>query len=141
MTQTTDPMQVAGDEHFQIHKRGEGIYVLSFNIKNLLDETHIQNMLALAIDWIESKQRNEGNRELIVDFSNLEHVSSAAFGAFITLHNRLKARDNATLRFVNVAPQIREVFTITSLDKRLFKVHETMDTALADIGKGGRGPG
>jgi len=58
----------------------------------------------------------------------VDHLSSAALGALITIHNKLKAR-GGVLKLANIDPQIYEVFVITKLNK-LFEIHESLDAAV-----------
>ena len=57
---------------------------------------------------------------LVFDFSNVEFISSEALGKLITVHQKVKAR-SGWIKLRNVRPEIREVFSITRLD-RLFEI-------------------
>ena len=61
-------------------------------------------------------------------FGNVEHLSSAALGTLITVNNRVKGKDGV-LCLSEIDSQIREVFTITKLDK-IFPIYDTSDEAL-----------
>src|SRR5262245_38093547 len=64
-----------------------------------------------------------GRRMLVLDFSNVEYLSSTALGKFITLNKKVKA-GGGQLVFRNMDPQIYEVFDVTKLNK-LFRIeHE-----------------
>ena len=49
-------------------------------------------------------------------------------GAMITINNRVRGKDGL-LKLSEIAPQIREVFTITKLDK-IFEIHDDHEDAL-----------
>ena len=53
---------------------------------------------------------------LLLNFGNVEYMSSAALGKLITLNKKVQAA-GGKLILCNIDPQIREVFEITKLDK------------------------
>ena len=65
---------------------------------------------------------------LLIDFKNVEHLSSAALGVLITL-NRQVGDQQGQLVLANIHPQIYEVFKITRLN-RLFNIQSTTEEAL-----------
>ncbi len=69
--------------------------------------------------------------KLLLDFANVDHLSSAALGMLININNRIKQR-NGQLRLANIKPQILEVFQITRLNK-LFRICEGRPQALASF--------
>ena len=92
------------------------IRIVEFTSAKILDEaniTEIGNTLGTMIDESE-------NPKLLLDFSNVDHLSSAALGMLINANNRIKQR-NGQLRLANIKPQIYEVFMITKLNK-LFRI-------------------
>lgn len=102
----------------------DGVTQIEFVDRNILDEANIQAIgeeIAAIID-----QAPVPN--LLLSFSNVDHLSSAALGALITINNKVKSKGGA-LRLANIDPQIYEVFMITRLNK-LFDIHETTDDAL-----------
>ena len=74
---------------------------------------------------------SEPNPKLLLDFSNVEHLSSAALGVLIKL-NRQVADAGGRLKLSDISPPIFEVFRITRLNK-LFDIHETTGRALEDF--------
>lgn len=54
--------------------------------------------------------------ELVLDFRNVEYVSSEALGPLITLHKKLEVV-GGRLVLCHLDPQIYEVFEITKLDR------------------------
>ena len=65
--------------------------------------------------------------KLLISFTGVEHLSSAALGTLITINNKIRQK-GGQLRLSDIHEQIYEVFVITRLDK-LFQIHETADTA------------
>lgn len=102
----------------------EGISRVDFVERNILDEANIRAIGDALSRLVESSPRPR----VLLCFQNVEHLSSAALGALITVNNGVKSRDGQ-LRLSNISPQILEVFRITRLD-RLFEIHETVDEAM-----------
>ncbi|MBI2996148.1 MAG: STAS domain-containing protein [Candidatus Melainabacteria bacterium] len=70
-----------------------------------------------------------GKRTLVLNFQEVDYMSSAIFGKFITLNK--KAKDGGhKLILCNIIPNIYEVFEITSLN-RLFTFEKDLDSAIA----------
>lgn len=101
------------------------VKVIDFVDSKILDEANIAeiglNLAALAT----AKERPK----LLLDFANVDHLSSAALGMLINVNNKVK-HQNGQLRLANIKPQILEVFEITKLNK-LFKILPTRAEALA----------
>ena len=102
----------------------DGVTVVNFLDKRILDEPTIQ---AIA-DQLFSLVDDSGKRELLLNFSNVEYLSSAALGKLINLHKKLTGVQGK-LAMCNVIPQIYEVFSITKLDK-IFKIFPDQDAAM-----------
>ena len=62
----------------------------------------------------------ESRKKLLLNFSSVDFLSSAALGKLITLDKKVKANSGA-LKLSNVRPEIYEVFAITKLN-RLFDI-------------------
>ncbi|NJS35896.1 MAG: STAS domain-containing protein [Brachymonas sp.] len=67
-------------------------------------------------------------RKLVLNFSNVEYMSSAALGKFITLNKKVQAA-GGRLILCNISPAIYEVFEITKLDK-LFVIKGDEEAAI-----------
>ena len=92
------------------------IRIVEFTNNKILDEANIAEIGVTLNALIDEGD----NPKLCLDFSNVDHLSSAALGMLINANNRIKQR-NGQLRLASIKPQIREVFTITKLDK-LFRI-------------------
>ena len=88
------------------------IAVVNFVDKKILDEQNIQIIGEQLFGLVEQ----EGRRKLLLNFGNVEYLSSAALGKLITLHRKLEAV-RGKLVFCNLAKSIRENFEITKLNK------------------------
>jgi anti-sigma B factor antagonist len=105
-----------------------GVSRVDFIERNILDEANIQQIGEAIGAVVDASPRPR----VLICFENVEHLSSAALGALITVNSKVRARDGQ-LRLSNIRPQILEVFKITRLD-RLFEIHGTADEALATFG-------
>ncbi len=95
------------------------VTIVSFLDRNILDEGNIQSISEEITTIIEKM----GVPKLLISFEDVEHLSSAALGALITISNRVRQRDGQ-LCLSDINPQIFEVFKITKLDK-LFQIYKT----------------
>jgi anti-sigma B factor antagonist len=100
------------------------VHVVNFVDRKILDEQNIQvigEQLFALVD-------EDGARKVLLNFSNVEYLSSAALGKLITLNKKLQGV-GGKLILSNIDPQIYEVFEITKLD-RFFKIMKEEQAAL-----------
>ena len=114
------------DSRLVVSEQGE-ITRIAFIDRNILEEATIQQIG----DEISSIIERSGNPKILINFENVEHLSSAALGTLITINNKVRQK-GGQLRLSNIDPQIYEVFVITKLNK-LFQIHDTTDKALASF--------
>jgi anti-sigma B factor antagonist len=112
----------SSDARLRVRKE-RGVTFVEFVDRNILDEANIQQIGEEIASLIDA----EPAPKLVISFSNVDHLSSAALGTLITIHSRMKTKQGQ-LRLSNIDPQIYEVFVITKLNK-LFEIHETSDKA------------
>jgi anti-sigma B factor antagonist len=103
------------------------VAAVQFFDKRILDEPTIQAIAEQLFGLVEQ----DGNRKLLLNFTGVEYMSSAALGKLINLHKKLQAL-KGQLAMCDVIPQIFEVFAITKLDK-IFKIFPDFDAALASF--------
>jgi anti-sigma B factor antagonist len=108
-------------------QQNKDIRVVQFTNNRILDEANIADIGATLKTLIEEKE----NPKLLLDFSTVDHLSSAALGMLINANNSIKQR-NGQLRLANIKPQIYEVFVITKLNK-LFRIFPNREEALASF--------
>src|SRR5947209_2292391 len=94
------------------------VTVVNFTDKKILDEQNIQVIGEQLFSLVDESER----RKLLLNFGNVEYLSSAALGKFITLNKKLQAV-GGRLILCNIDPQIYEVFEITKLNK-LFNIQK-----------------
>lgn len=106
-------------------KREGAIIEVFFRDRNILDEANIQQ--------IEEEIRNviepEKNPKLLINFTDVDHLSSAALGKLITIKKRVEAL-SGQLKLSSIDKQIYDVFRITKLNK-IFDIYDTADQARA----------
>ena len=100
------------------------VTVVSFVDRKILDEQNIQVIGEQLFKLVD----DDGRRKLLLNFGNVEYLSSAALGKLITLNKKVQSA-GGRLILCNIAEQIREVFEITKLNK-LFTIHEEEQAAL-----------
>ena len=88
------------------------VTVVGFVDKRILDEQNIQIISDQLFSLVDDQRR----RKLLLNFDNVEYMSSAALGKLITLHKKLVGL-GGKLVLCSIDPQIREVFEITNLHK------------------------
>ena len=112
-------------ERLKVEQVGD-VTVVNFLDKRILDEPTIQAIAEQLFSLVD-----DGKRRLLLNFSNVEYMSSAALGKLINLHKKLHVLQGK-LAMCNVIPQIFEVFAITKLDK-IFKIFPNEDDAMGTL--------
>ncbi|VTR96880.1 STAS domain-containing protein [Tuwongella immobilis] len=103
------------------------IAVVTFIDNKIIDE---QNINAIGEDLVRLVEEL-GRRKILLNFSRVEFLSSAALGKLINLNRKLQGV-KGTLVLCGISKEISEVFKITRLDK-LFKIKATESEALASF--------
>ena len=70
-----------------------------------------------------------GAQLVVLELSKVTILPSMALGLLVQMSNKCKAREQR-LKLAGVPPQVRQVFTITRLD-RVFQFADSVDAALA----------
>ncbi len=105
-------------------RRTDGVSIVEFADRKILDELSIQEIQ----DELSRIVTAEPGIKLLLDFRNVDHLSSAALGTLITL-NKQVGEARGQLKLSNINRQIFEVFRITRLNK-VFEIHETASDAM-----------
>jgi len=101
------------------------ITVVRFRDHKIIEDMNIQELGQELSQLVEVANR----RKLLLNFSAVDFLSSAALGKLITLDKKMKAV-GGVLKLSNIRPEIYEVFAITKLN-RLFDIKEDEADALA----------
>lgn len=100
------------------------VTVVNFTDKKILDEQTIQTIGEQLFSLVDES----GRRKLLLNFGNVEYLSSAALAKFITLHKKIQ-QNGGRLALCSIDPQIKEVFEITKLT-RIFSIYAGEQEAL-----------
>jgi anti-anti-sigma factor len=116
------------DSRLEIERQaGKDVVRVRFLDRNILDDSAIQQIA----DEISQLVDQASMPKLLLDFKGVEHLSSAALGALISINNKVRKK-GGQLRLAHIDPQIYEVFVITKLNK-LFQIHSDCGQALASF--------
>ena len=100
------------------------VTVVNFIDRKILDEQNIQKIGEDLFSLVDEL----GRRKILLNFGNVEYLSSAALGKLITLNNKV-SKAGGKLILCNIDPQIYEVFEITRLNK-LFTIQKDEQSGL-----------
>ena len=98
-------------KRIDVSKVGD-VTVVKFVDKKILDEAGIQELGAELFSLVEHDNR----RSIVLNFDNVDFLSSAALGKLITLDRKVKSAQGR-LKMCSIRPEILEVFQITKLNK------------------------
>ena len=101
-----------------------GVTVVEFLDHKILDAGIIQELGEELYGLVD----RSGVKSLLLDFKNVEFLSSAALNKLIILDKKIK-QNSGRLKLCQLEPGIREVFVITRLNQ-LFEIHDTVQDAL-----------
>lgn len=94
-----------------VSKLGD-VSVVTFQDKKILDEAGTvelgQELFALV--------EHDNRKAILLDFGNVEFLSSAALGKLITLDRKVKTA-KGRLKLCSIRPEILDVFHVTKLNK------------------------
>jgi anti-anti-sigma factor len=107
----------------------DGVLVVHFTgASAALDEETIQRLH----DRLTALADESSQNQLVLDFGNVEYVSSRALGAFVNLQKKLLAAGRR-LALHNLSPEVHEVFMVPRLDKFLnVRIAEPRNEAAPD---------
>ncbi len=101
------------------------VTVVRFRDNKIIEDINIQELGQELFQLVETENR----KKLLLNFSTVDFLSSAALGKLITLDKKVRAAAG-TLKLSNIRAEIYEVFTITKLN-RLFDIKADEADALA----------
>ena len=104
------------------------VTVVRFRNRRITEDIDIEEFGNEMFSLVETDKREK----LLLSFSLVEALSSAAIGKLITMHRKVHAQ-GGVLKLSNIPPRIYEVFTIFKLN-RLFDIEEEEAEALAALG-------
>jgi anti-sigma B factor antagonist len=101
------------------------VTVIRFRDHKIVEDINIQELAQEMFQLVEKDRREK----IVLNFSAVDFLSSAALGKLITMDKKVKA-GGGVLKLSNIKPEIYEVFAITKLN-RLFDIQEEEADALA----------
>ena len=108
----------------EINEVGD-VTVVHFRDQKIIEDLRIQELGQELFQLVEAEKR----KKLLLNFSTVDFLSSAALGKLITLDKKVKANSGA-LKLCSIRPEIYEVFAITKLN-RLFDIRRDEGDALS----------
>lgn len=105
----------------------DGVQVVEFSDRKILEELCIREIEDQLFELVDSNAKIK----LLLNFKQVEHLSSAALGMLINLDKKV-GMSKGTLLLSDINPQIYEVFKITRLNKK-FDIHDTAAQALKQL--------
>jgi len=108
----------------QTGKTGD-VHLVVFKDKKILDDTVLDEIKKEITTYM----GKAAGPDMLLDFANVEFMSSAMLGLLGQLHRKITA-GQGRLKMCNIRPEIFQVFKLTNLDK-LFRIHKDAPTALA----------
>jgi anti-sigma B factor antagonist len=103
------------------------VTLVRFVDRKIIDAANIQELGDELFALVEK----DGIKLLVLNFSNVEFLSSAALNKLIILEKKVKAH-SGKMRLCNLRPEIYEVFAITRLNQ-LFDIKGTEGEALTGL--------
>ena len=107
--------------------RSRDVIVVQLADRKILDEMSIMQIG----EQLNALVAEADHPRMVLDFTNVGHMSSSALGMLITLHKRIREKDGQ-LRFCCIQSSIYEVFVITRLNE-IFQICQTQQEALDAI--------
>lgn len=101
----------------------ENATIVTLTDEKILEEKNIQALQDSIMPIIEQA----GRLNLILDFCNVQFLSSAVLGLLIRISKKIYERDGR-LRLCNISPKIYEIFKITRLTK-IFDIYQDIESA------------
>jgi anti-sigma B factor antagonist len=106
----------------------ENATIVTFTDEKILEEKDVQALQETIMSVIESAP---GGIKLILDFSNVQFLSSAVLGLLIRISKKVYENDGQ-LKLCSINPKIYKIFKITRLTK-IFDIYEDIESATESL--------
>lgn len=117
---------MASHQRLQVSEVGD-VTVVRFVDRRILDATNIEELGDELFALVE----DQNCQKLLINFSDVEFLSSAALNKLIILDKKVKT-NGGKLALSDLRPEINEVFAITRLDQ-LFRIEPDEKTAVGSF--------
>ena len=115
---------MADYQHISTNLVGD-ICIVRLLDKRIVDDVSIHELGSELFTLVEQG----GHKKLLLNFSAVEFLSSAALGKLIMLHKKVSTR-GGSMKFCRISPDIQELFTIMNLG-RIFDIRPKEADAMA----------
>ncbi len=95
----------------EVENNGD-VTIVTFSDRKVLDADRIQ----VIGDQFSSLLDQSDRTRFLLDFQNVEYMSSATLGMLMMLKKKVQAKKGQMV-LCNISPEIKEIFEITGLDK------------------------
>jgi anti-sigma B factor antagonist len=106
----------------------ENATIVTFTDEKILEEKDVQALQESIMSVIESAS---GGIKLILDFSNVQFLSSAVLGLLIRVSKKVYENDGQ-LKLCSINPKIYKIFKITRLTK-IFDIYQDIKSATESL--------
>ena len=114
------------------HVAKDEIRIISFDEVRLMDEVALSQCHREIVEVLGKTEESCA----LLHFGRVAFMSSSALGMLIRVNKKCK-EFKISLRLCNIAPDIRQVFKITGLEK-LFDIHDDVAQAIEAFKKSGQ---
>jgi anti-sigma B factor antagonist len=113
---------------FTVERTADGDALVARAQVKMVDDEALKTLIR-HIDEASGASAPAGVQLVVLELSKVTILPSMALGLLVQIANKCKAREQR-LRLAGVPPQVRQVFSITRLD-RVFQFADSVDAALA----------
>jgi anti-sigma B factor antagonist len=92
-----------------------GFTVVEFTTPSLMEQRELEEIGTELYRLVEEEDR----RQVVLDFTKVQYVSSQAIGIVINLHRKLADLKKSKLTLCGLGPRLQELIRITRLDRIL----------------------
>ena len=115
---------MTGDQPFEERVVGD-VTVVTFRDRRLIDSPEVETLSKALFALVELGDR----RNLLLDFSGVDFVSSAVLNKLVKLQRALVA-SGGSLKLVHLDGELHRIFAMTHLD-RAFEIYADVEQGLA----------
>jgi anti-sigma B factor antagonist len=107
----------------------DGTTVVSFGEEAILDTMTIQRIGDELDQLVDAQSRWTSGRNIILDFSAVRFLSSAALGVLLSMRKKSQAIDTEVM-ISSLRPELFKIFQVTRIDK-LFQFFDSTEEAVS----------
>lgn len=93
----------------------EKFTVIEFRTASLMDALELESIGQGLYQIVDEQDK----RLIVLDFAQVQYISSQTIGILLTLHKKLSALKHSKLILCGVGPRLMELLKITRLDRML----------------------